>query len=258
MSFFKMSFFNDFSSYLSTTQWIRVSVVLYVVLVGIGYAVGFSIGSQKARDTADADYSRRVGIFSAWQLEIVSQFTRAEALASTMASFAVATATEYVNLSLPVSDRLDVRSPEAFDMMCTDLTSQLPGIYAILLAPHGVIAHVFPPKSVPIGFDFTSSPTYASSFNIMYATGKPVVAGPTRMVTVKGGISLTAWYPLFVNGSTVPRTKDTFWGALAALLLSSRGCWRRKRSSRGWPPTALSTPCGGQSTTRRTARTPRR
>lgn len=107
-------------------------------------------------------------------------------------------------------------------MMCTDFTTQLLGIYSILLAPHGVIAHACPPKSVPVGFDLTSSPTYTSSFEAMFATGKPVVAGPTRMVTVKGGISLTAWYPLFVNGSSVPRTKDTFWGVGGVIVELTR------------------------------------
>lgn len=180
--------FRDFHRHLTTTQWPRAIAALFVVIFAVSVGVGVTVLQNKAREDADADVSRRQQIFSDWQMEITSRFTRAGALAATVASFAMANATIPMNYSASPASRMShMMNEEAFRSLCHDLYRDNPGVLSLILLPGGISAQIYPVGSISYGVDAINMAKYWPAFVSMLGNGEPTV---TASLSTSGTLSL--------------------------------------------------------------------
>eukprot|EP00744_Colponema_vietnamica_P006143 GILI01008942.1.p1 GENE.GILI01008942.1~~GILI01008942.1.p1 ORF type:complete len:882 (+),score=184.76 GILI01008942.1:476-3121(+) len=202
-----MSATSDCISYLNTTNWHRVALLLLIALLGIGFGVGFSVSTTNARKDADDDYSRRLGVFTEWQMTITSHFARASSLAASVGAYVTSSATVPMNFSASAADRVVIVNNDAFMRLGSDLFAQVPGILALQLQSGGVISQSYPPGSAPIGLEVIFDPVDAPVYNTLISTGLPMTAGPAPLA--QGGLGIFIRYPVFINAT---KSRATFWG----------------------------------------------
>eukprot|EP00759_Apiculatamorpha_spiralis_P017471 PhF_6_TR23563/c1_g1_i1/m.33095 len=113
--------------------------------------VGFSVASSDARTKSDEDYNRRLAIFSQWQMDLTSHFTKAGSLAATIGSFAASAATGPANMSAPSASRMMYHDDPGYQRLCRN--TYVAGVTAMVLAPGGVNSQYYPPNSTRLGQD---------------------------------------------------------------------------------------------------------
>lgn len=197
----------DCLSYLNTTNWHRVAMLLFLALIGIGFGVGFSVSTTDARKAADDDYTHRLAVFTEWQMTITSHFARAGSLAASVAAYVTSSATEPMNYTASAAARVKIINNDAFNRLCSDLFQQVPGILALQLQSGGVISQSYPPGSAPIGLEIINNPVHTPVYNTLISTGNPLTVGPA--VLAQGGLGIFIRYPVFTNATKV---RATFWG----------------------------------------------
>ena len=205
----------DWVAFLATTQWHKAAAFAFIALMGVGLGVGLSISETNARRAADEDHSRRLKIFSEWQTEVTSKFTKAGSIAGSIAAFGMVNASAPANLSAPAASRMSFVNEEGFLRLAKALEREVPGVTSLVLAPGGVASQFYPDGSVPYGLSLYDSPTYRPMFNKIIASGEPLLTGPTRLTT-REGYAMHVWHPIFVSGD--PPSVDNFWGVGVAMF----------------------------------------
>ena len=203
----------DCLSYLNTTNWHRVALFLFFALIGISYGVGISVASSNAKKLADEDYTRRLTLFTEWQMRVTSHFARAASLAASMAAFASSYATVPMNFSAPPMDRVVTINNPAYLRLCEGLFREVPGISTLELHSGGVISQIYPVGYFPIGMDIMNLPE-DQGYGELLATGLPITAGPAKIFTGEYGIFLR--YPVYVSDT---KSNATFWGTGNVVML---------------------------------------
>eukprot|EP00744_Colponema_vietnamica_P001864 GILI01003031.1.p1 GENE.GILI01003031.1~~GILI01003031.1.p1 ORF type:complete len:897 (-),score=210.81 GILI01003031.1:532-3222(-) len=204
---------SDYIAYINTTQIHRVVVVLFIVLLGVGMGVGFSVASTNARKDADADYNRRLAIFSQWQMDLTSHFTKASSLAAATASFAFSTALVPANLTAPSVNRSKVLvNPEAYNRFCSQVF--IPGVSLITLVPGGAMSQLYPPSYANPGLDMLNNAVYKHFFPTLMTVPGVLTGGPSKLAT-RPGFGIFVFFPIHVSNIT---NRSTFWGTSFVLI----------------------------------------
>lgn len=197
----------DFVAYINTTQIHRIAAVFFIILLGIGMGVGFSVASNNAREAADKDYNHELSVFTQWQMDLTSHFTKVGSLAATMGAFASGLATGPRNMSAPSASRMEYLNPTAFARLGRQV--YMGGVSSMVLAPGGVITQMWPPGSLTLGFDALGSPTYAHVLPQIHNSTAAIITGPNKFAS-RSGSGMLFWFPVHVNDTA---SLDTFWGA---------------------------------------------
>ena len=199
--------------FLGTTNWNRAAALAFVLLLGIGFGVGFSVAADSARNQSARETKALSDEFIDWQMTITSQFTKAESLAATFAAFMASHADEPTNWSAPAADRLTFINNKTYFNFVKDMTDLIPGIMAIQLHPHAVIGQQWPVGFTETGFDMMNHVSRGISYRDIIAHGKPITIGPYTFS--QGGTGVIIRYPVYTDE---PKTNETFYGMANVLM----------------------------------------
>ena len=200
--------FSDFKAHLATTTYNRLALVLFGVLIAIGYGVGFAVSSQKQKEKMTAADDYNLAVFTDWQMKVTSAMSKAGTTAATIAAFVQSSATSPMNYSASAADRTIVTNDAAFMIMAKDLYDDNPGVFSLEIHSGGVISQMYPMDNSSIFLDLYNFGSTRTQYATMWRTGKPIVAGPSRLAAYDG-YGIYVRQPIFTSA---PKGKDTFWG----------------------------------------------
>ena len=198
----------DFNAYRHTTAFSRTALISFGVLLAVGYAIGFSIASQQAKDDSNAAREANLAVFNEWQMKIASTMTRASTISGALGAFARGIVTEPMNYSAPAADRIEIVNDAVFQSIAEEYYTANPGIFSVELQSHGVISQMYPLVAESIFLDLYQFDDVKAQYAGMWVEGKTIVAGPSSLITIDG-YGLYVRQPIFVNNTV---SKETFWG----------------------------------------------
>ena len=203
----------DCTNFLGTTNWNRAAAASFVILLGVGFGIGFSVASDEARNKSARETKALSNEFIDWQMTITAQFTKAESLATTFAAFMASHATTPTNYSASPAERWEVISNETFVSFVQDMIDIIPGIMSIQLHPHAIISQQWPEGFTESGYDMMNHVSRGISYRDVIAHGKPITAGPYTFT--QGGTGVVIRYPVYTGN---PKTSATFFGMANVLM----------------------------------------